>query len=152
MARFHGPLLRWLLEETGFPQPEVVDWLQQGFHYVGQMPPYGVAANRKTGWKFPMTVDELWNKRQEINAGILDTLTESEFAEDLREATMKDCASGAMTEPRPWTPADLDTMLVSRRFAVRAWRANDDSLGNLVEYARASCGPSGREWQQLYRG
>ena len=93
-----------------------------------------------------MSVQELREKRAELNASVIGSLRKSDWIQDLMDETMKDIAFGAMRGPWRLQNVDLIDKLVSRHMPVREERASgwktrvvDDCTESGVNVATQAC-------------
>ena len=72
------------------------------------------------------TVDDLWNKHQESNAKLFQSLKEDANSDWLKAHTEKEAELGRMSAPLVWDGGKLEGWLVHPRFAVEQVK-NDGS-------------------------
>ena len=112
----NGPLLRQLLEATGYDDVAVIDMLLEGAPFVGQFD------NGSTNE--PPSVDQLWLRRQASNKTLLADLREGELAQELLQLTRDDAAKHRMTEPVLLQHTSIKDCLLHPRFAVSQQKSN----------------------------
>ena len=123
VARIHGPLMGLLLDQTSMSSSErILEHCQQGFPYVGELPP---CEGQSSPFTFPKEMDvcDLRSDRIALNSAVKAALKDLPFSEDILPQTLEDAQEGFMTQPRLLEPGDLEKASYTRRIPVREERA-----------------------------
>ena len=127
VQRFHGPLIRWMLQQCDSPDHTLVDRLQQGFPIVGKLDSCGHETSGKPPRAPELSVDELIASRQRYNELVLRNIRDSDPPGVTYSETLLDFRHGSMTEPVPLTEEHIKHYHLSRRFVVSQWSSRKQS-------------------------
>ena len=95
-----------------------------GSGVIGSIPASGIGSPLPQ--EAVKTVDELWNKHQESNAKLFESLKEDANSDWLKVHAEKEAKLGRMSVPLVWDGGKMEGWLVQPRFAVEQTR-NDGS-------------------------
>ena len=89
---------------------------------MGKLPLCEGAAEEH-GFEAGMTVNELRENRSLFNQKVLSAVKELPFSSDIIPQVLEDFELGAMSQPRPLEPADMQRVSLTRRIPVRELRS-----------------------------
>ena len=131
VSRIHGPLILALMQEMDYEDQGLLQDLQRGFPYVGELPACGIAVRPGTPKPLGLlTPAELRAMRKDSNDTVVRRLRSTEWDDDVMRQTLDDVEFGAMSGPWPLNEVETSRISLSRRLPVReergaGWRTRD---------------------------
>ena len=135
VQHWNGPLIDYLISESGHVDQSLVYDLQHGFPVIGDIPAYGVSSRPKVKVEQRDVVQRtVWAQRQLNNSKLLGLLTEDTNSDEIMRAVNVEVEYNAMTAPTIVTDVnDLRHCVASRRFMVAQVK---EKQGKLVDTFR----------------
>ena len=122
VTMIHGPMIKWLQNESDSKDKALVRHLQNGFPVIGQFPTLTEACTDKP-WNLAMwSKEELLQQRQTTNSEVLRAVKETENQEEVMKAIMESVQVGRISTPRQIQSDHLHKYFCCRRIDVVEYR------------------------------
>ena len=98
-GKLSGPIISWMVEVSGYPDPDIVEHCRLGFPFVGDLPRARVGVNPVRPQRSALSVEEAVREREANNFRVLAACKQSTLAGDIHDQTLVDAEEGFMTVP-----------------------------------------------------